>query len=66
MSFPPINRHEFEREICDNCIANDWYCPTPCEFIEKTRKYKYKRLKNAYIDVGGDLQLLTRRIKRWK
>ena len=61
----PQTRERFERMACNRCTS-DWYCDAPCDFLEKTRKFDYKRLKQAYEDVDGDWQELHHRVMNWK
>lgn len=57
---------EFCGYVCDNCTANDWYCPTDCKFLEKAKRYPIERINKAYEDCGEDEYRLYKRIKDWR
>ena len=53
------------QSICDNCTANDWYCPTycsTCEWVQRNSDKAVERL--AKLD--GDLYTFCKRVKTWK
>ncbi len=56
----------FREEFCRVCTANDWYCPSDCDVLEKARKLDYDRILKAYTRNGGDLNKVCRYIKRTK
>jgi hypothetical protein len=56
----------FCRCVCDYCTANDWYCPTYCEMLEKARKIDFNRILKCYAKHEGDLMKVVRYIKATK
>ena len=52
--------------VCNYCTANDWYCPTDCDVLEKARRLEFDRLVNCYAANDGDLCAVVRYIKRTK
>ena len=56
----------FAQEICYRCTANEWYCPTECDFLIKARRYPIDRINKTFNECGEDYRKLTQRIKSWK
>lgn len=45
----------FCKTACDNCTANDYYCPSECEMLKKARKLDFDRIIKCYAKHDGDL-----------
>lgn len=56
----------FCRLCCNRCTANDWYCPTECEVLQKARKLDFERIIKCYTKYDGDLQKVDRYIRATK
>lgn len=53
----------FRNICCNNCTANDWYCPSDCEMLTKGREIGYERILKAYARNDGDISKVCRYIK---
>ena len=56
----------FCRQVCNQCTANDWYCPTYCEVLEKARKLDFCRIIKCYAKHEGDWTKVLRYVKSTK
>lgn len=61
-----ITKDELAQKICDDCIANDWYCPSECDFLEKMRRVPIKKLNERYEHYQGYIYDFARWLKRTK
>ena len=61
---PPETFDEFRRAVCVSCTANDWYCPTDCEFLEKAAKLDFRDIQKSYVRNDGDIVKVSRFIRR--
>ena len=53
------------KAICDDCTANDWYCPTPCKTCGWVQR-NYEKAVERLMKLDGDLYEFCKRVKRWK
>ena len=60
------NHDEFAERVCEGCVANDWYCPTECNFLEKARTYPIERINKAFEYCDEDMFKTCKLIQRWK
>lgn len=51
---------------CNNCIANDAYCPSYCNELEKASRIPFEIIQEKYAQYGGDLRKVSRYIKNTK
>lgn len=51
---------------CNNCIGNDWYCPSFCKMLIKARELDFDRIVKCYARHDGDLKKVYRYIKQTK
>lgn len=56
----------FASEMCNCCTANDWYCPSYCEELEKASKIPFEIIQSKYAEYDGNLIKVNRYIKRTK
>lgn len=56
----------FNRMVCNQCTANEWYCPTECNTLEKARHIDFERIVERYAHYDGDLQRVCRYIRQTK
>lgn len=56
----------FCSQCCDNCTANDWYCPSECDFLEKARKLDFDRIVKSFARNDGDFRKVCRYIMTTK
>lgn len=54
----------FQKEACNRCTANDWYCPSLCKMLLKAQKLDYNRILKCYARHGGEIWKVFRWIKR--
>ena len=45
----------FRKMLCNNCVANDWYCPSDCKTLVKAKRL-FEYIQDAYARHDGDLQ----------
>lgn len=57
---------DFCIKCCNRCTGNDWYCPSPCDMLEKARQLDYSRLVKCYARHEGDLNKVSRYISQAK
>lgn len=62
----PTTFEEFVQECCDQCTANDWYCPDLCVWLTKAKKYPIERLQEVYKRYDGEGFRIARAIDNWK
>lgn len=62
----PETFEDFAKYICNRCTANEWYCPSYCDTLEKASKIDYEILKKKFVQYDGDVQKLCRFIKKYK
>lgn len=60
------NFKEFKLHVCVKCTANDAYCPSNCDLLEKARKMPLEIINQAYSRHGGDMQRVCRYIKQYR
>lgn len=51
--------------ICQQCTANDWYCPTYCATCEWV-KNNYTKAIERLAKLDGDLYEFCKRVRTWK
>ena len=51
---------------CNQCTANDWYCPSYCDDLEKARKMPFEKIQQAYARNDGDMRKVFRYIKQYR
>ena len=56
----------FAKICCDNCIANDAYCPSYCHELEKAERIPLEILQAKYAQYDGDLRKVVRYVKNTK
>ena len=58
---------EMCKNLCYECTANDWYCPSDCEPLAWVRR-NYNKAVERLAKLDGDSVEMFRRIKRhsWK
>lgn len=54
---------DLRKVFCARCMANDWYCPSDCEVLEKTKLLDFKKIIQCYARNDGDLQKVKRYIQ---
>ena len=64
--YAPTTFEEFAEEVCNNCTANDYYCPSYCDLLEKASKISFERIRKKYIEHEGDIGKVCRYIKNTK
>lgn len=52
--------------ICDDCTANDWYCPSDCDLLIKLKKMDRNKIFKKYVDSQGDTVAVAKYVKRAK
>ena len=60
------NINDFCKCACSVCTANDWYCPTYCETLEKARRMDFDRIVRSYARNEGSWSKIFRFINRAK
>ena len=55
----------FAKELCINCVANDWYCPTYCDDLTKAQRI-FDRVQMMYAKYDGDMYRIGKWLKRTK
>lgn len=45
----------FAKIYCDNCTANDAYCPSYCNELEKASRIPFEIIQAKYAQCDGDL-----------
>lgn len=53
-------------QSCDNCTANDWYCPSYCADLEKAQKMPFEKIQQIYAKWDGDMVKVFRYIKQYR
>jgi hypothetical protein len=61
-----VDIDNFCKHACDMCTANDWYCPSECEMLEKARKLDFDRIVKCYAKHDGDMCKVFMYIKSTK
>ncbi len=56
----------FCHQVCVCCTANDAFCPSECDDLQKARQLDFDRLVKCYARNGGDLVAVIRYIKSTK
>lgn len=56
----------FKHIICDACTANDWYCPSDCDFLLKAGQMPFEKIQQAFARHDGDLTKVIKYIKQYK
>ena len=56
----------FAKICCDNCTANDAYCPSYCHELEKASRIPLEILQAKYAKYDGDLRKVVRYVKNTK
>lgn len=56
----------FAKICCDNCTANDWYCPSYCPELKKASSIPFDIIQEKYARYDGDLSKVVRFIKNTK
>ena len=56
----------FLEKSCNNCSANDWYCPSYCLGLEKAKKMPFEKIQQIYAKWDGDLVKVHRYIKQYR
>ena len=56
----------FLRQSCNTCTANDWYCPSYCDDLEKAKKMPFEKIQQIYAKWDGDMVKVFRYIKRYR
>ena len=52
--------------MCNNCTANDWYCPDDCVMLEQAKRIPFEKIQKAYARHDGELWKVARYIKQAK
>jgi hypothetical protein len=52
--------------LCIACCANDWYCGSYCDELEKAGRIPFEKLIKSYARNDGDLVKVIRYIRRYK
>lgn len=55
---------EFAHACCCNCNANDWFCPSWCDILEKGSRMEFNRVQKALDRHDGDLIEVMKYIRR--
>lgn len=50
----------FKKELCNACVANDWYCPSDCDCLKKAQRMDFERILKSYARNDGDLKKVIR------
>lgn len=58
--------NSFCKICCNYCQANDWYCPSECDFLEKARMLDFDRIVKSWAKNNGDYYKVFQYIKRAK
>lgn len=61
-----LDINSFCSQCCDCCTGNDWYCPSECEMLTKSRKLNFARILKCYARHCGDLNKVEQYIKGTK
>lgn len=61
---PTVN--SFIQQSCNCCNANDWYCPSLCNDLEKAKRMPFEKIQKAYARHDGDMKKVFRYIKQYK
>lgn len=54
----------FCKNICNVCTANDWYCPSECDTLQKARRIDFESIVKSYARNEGDLSKVFRYINQ--
>lgn len=54
----------FCKNVCNVCTANDWYCPTECDTLQRARMIDFERIVKSYARNEGDLSKVLRYINQ--
>ena len=49
------NFETFAKHICCNCTANDWFCPSYCDFLERLSYMSFDYILEKYAHYEGDI-----------
>lgn len=60
------NIDDFCKCACNVCTANDWYCPTECDTLQKARQMDFDRIVKSYARNDGDLSKVFKFINQAK
>lgn len=60
------NLEAYAKICCDNCTANDWYCPSYCSELRKASSIPFNIIQEKYAQYDGDLRKVVRYIKNTK
>lgn len=61
-----VDIRRFCHSVCVSCTANDWYCPTYCDVLEKAHKIPFEKIVKSYARNDGDVWKVVRYIKRYR
>lgn len=53
----------FRRCVCDECTANDWYCPSDCESLVRAKRIPFEKIQIEFAKFDGELWKVMRYIK---
>ena len=53
----------FAQYVCTNCAANDWYCPSYCDFLERLSNIGFEYVLGKFAHYEGDLVKFSRYFK---
>lgn len=56
----------FCHQMCVSCTANDAFCPSDCDDLQKARQLDFDRIVKCYARSDGDLWAVMRYIKTCK
>lgn len=56
----------FCKYACNMCTANDWYCPTECDTLQKARRIGFENIVKSYARNDGDWAKVFRYINQTK
>lgn len=60
------NFKAFKNWCCTRCTANDWYCPSNCDLLDKAEKMNFEDIQKSYARNAGDDVKVCRYIKQKK
>lgn len=56
----------FQNNTCLRCTANDWYCPSLCDVLEKATRIPFGDIQKAIARNDDDIVKTIRYIKQRK
>lgn len=57
---------QFRNSVCMSCTANDWFCPSYCNILEKAERIDFNKILKSYARNDGDIWKVIRYIHRYK